>query len=173
MEDAEAVKIISDIKELHHLKGLLDTANKGKKTQKARIAEIYANVVPFLKKRGLRYIDAATAGPGTGPFFVLSKHTQEGSWNKERYTEYWTKFLKVLQTNPYELDTPQKCEESMHKFLKEFEKRTLVINEVMQVREKDGVDRLMLWERTGSEYPSAQVAGQQAYPSQLYPTPMQ
>jgi hypothetical protein len=145
----DAPQVTEGIAGLRKYKLEIEQINASKKCAKSKLDQINSVMVPFMIDRNLRYIAAESAGPNTGPYYVLSKHCQEGSWNQERKSDYWTQFLLQVQLHPETVATPSQCFESERKFLKQYEKRSIVLNEVTQLHERDGVDRLKRWLVTG------------------------
>jgi hypothetical protein len=133
---------------LRQLKIEMEQINASKKSQKAKLDEIQAIAIPFMLATNRRFIAAELDGPGSGPFYVLGKHVQEGNFTKESEMDYWKQFIAHMTEHPSDF-SPTKCMESKRAFLQSYDKRSIVLNELSQLRERDGVDRLKRWLITG------------------------
>lgn len=178
------------VRVLRLLKAEMEKINTSKKDLQTKINEINNKAVPQLIKLNKRFIASEASGPGTGPFYILSKNTVEGTMSEEksviffrlmleelkrempRHAEYQQK-LELYKQSPeflvmdqakqnetlqnlyhgqkFKFDSPQSCAKTMKEFLKLYQKRTIVLKEVTQLHERDGVDRLLHWQETGEE----------------------
>ena len=178
------------VRALRLLKAEMEKINTSKKDLQTKINEINNKAVPQLIKLNKRFIASEASGPGTGPFYILSKNTVEGTMSEEKsiiffrlmleelkretpkYAVYQKqveemkqhpKFLEMDQvrqmeelqnlyhSHKFKFDSPQSCAKTMKEFLKLYQKRTIVLKEVTQLHERDGVDRLLHWQQTGEE----------------------
>lgn len=175
---------------LRKLKADMEVINASKKDLQTKINEINNKAVPKLIEMNKRFIASEASGPGTGPFYILSKNTVEGTMSEEKsviffrlmleeqkrefpkYAVYQQKMEEMKQhpgflaldqarqmeelqnhyhQQKFKFDSPQSCAKTMKEFLKLYQKRTIVLKEVTQLHERDGVDRLLHWQKTGEE----------------------
>jgi hypothetical protein len=135
---------------LRQLKIEMEQINASKKTQKAKVDEINSIAIQFMLTTNRRFIAAELDGPNSGPYYVLGKHQQDGNFSKETEMDYWKQFIAHMKEHPENLN-PQYCMQSRREFLKHYDKRSIVLNELTQLRERDGVDRLKRWLITGED----------------------
>lgn len=121
------------------------------KTLNEKIAEIHEKMIPEMMKCGTTYIDAESKGPGTGPWFMLDKGPQKGVWNKERQVKFFRKFFEVQRSHPQEVDTAKKASKCMKHFLREFEKRKIVMRRKEQPQRFWTVEELTEWVKSGKD----------------------
>lgn len=140
-----------DLTKLSQYKDQIDKMNEQKKAVKLQYDEIENRAVELLLGLGVRYVDQS--GNGSGPFWTLSKATQEGSWKQQTLLEFFTN----LTTDIYQHGkryTPEQCVQLAQKFLKSFEKRKLKIAKLTQARLKT-VEDLKLWLAGKDEPPTS------------------
>jgi hypothetical protein len=135
---------------LRQLKIEMEQINASKKSQKAKVDEIQKLAVQFMLSTNRRFIAAELDGPNSGPYYVLGKNLQEGHFTKETEMDYWKQFITHMKEHVEDF-TPAKCAESRRAFLQSYDKRSIVLNELTQLRERDGVDRLKRWLITGED----------------------
>ncbi len=133
---------------LRQLKIEMEQINLSKKSQKAKVDEIQSIAIQFMLATNRRFIAAELDGPNSGPYYVLGKHNQEGNFTKETEMDYWRQFIAHMKEHPEDF-TPEKCSSSRRTFLQGYDKRSIVLNELSQLRERDGVDKLKRWLVTG------------------------
>ena len=134
------VNIQVPVGKLAQLKNIVEKMGEEKKKIKSQLDEVENAVVAHLMKVGVRYIDES--GNGSGPFWVLGKYKNDGSWSTDRYVEFFTMLMSDMRAGKQY--TPSQCAALAVKYLKQFEKRRLQINKLSQARQK-GVEDLRAW----------------------------
>jgi len=112
-----------------------------KKTTKAQLDQLEAHCINVLLQMNVRYVDAG--GSGNGPYYVLSKHKSDGTWNRDRYAEFFNELLSEIAKGK-QISPPQ-CTEGAVQYLKQFEKRKLQLIPRKQAPAQKGVDDLKAW----------------------------
>ena len=135
-----------DVARLNQLKVQMDKLAEQRKTTKTQVDEIERQCVEALVKHGIRYIDES--GTGNGPYWSLNKKKSDGSWNAERYEEFFTGLLTELANG--KRFTPAQCMELAQNYLKQFETRKLVLTKLAQQRQK-GIADLLEWLKGASK----------------------
>lgn len=135
-----------NIKQLAQLKAHIEKLGENRKNTKSQLDAIEAAAIEGMMKFGVRYIDES--GNGQGPFWVLGKQKNDGSWSTERYIEFFTMILTQVRNNPNV--TPEQCAALAQQYLKGFEKRSLCLNKRTQARQK-GVEDLRIWLAQGGD----------------------
>jgi hypothetical protein len=146
--DPQVQAIYNKLSEMRQLKIDIAQINNSRKTAKSKMEEINGLVVPFMISKKLTHISAELDGPSTGPHYVLSKNVSPGSWNETLQQEYWKQFIDYMKEHP-ELFTVENCMKTQRDFLKAYDKRSIVLNEITQLRVQSGVDKLLKWVNTG------------------------
>jgi hypothetical protein len=134
-----------DIGKLSHLRASIDKLGEQRKVIKGQLDEIEVQAVDALMRLGVRFIDES--GQGAGPFWVLGKQKNDGSWSHDRYIEFFGLLMVELQKQQL---TPEQCATLAQTYLKQYEKRRLVLNKLLQARQK-GVEDLRLWLEKGDD----------------------
>jgi len=129
-----------DIHRLSGLKQQMDKLAEQRKVCKTQVDEIESQCIAALVQMGVRYVDESANG--AGPFWSLVKSKSDGSWNTERYNEFFAGLLTEL--NNGKQFTPSQCSELAVTYLKNFEKRKLALSKLQMVRQKN-IDDLRLW----------------------------
>lgn len=129
-----------DMQKLTALKQNLMKIKDLRAKTKAEYDEIEQTAVNLLLSLNVRYVDVS--GKGAGPYWVLSKESTNGTFNKERFNEFFSRILQEIRSNPNV--SAEQCSTYAAEFLKQFEKRRLVLNQVSTCRVK-GVDDLKRW----------------------------
>jgi len=129
-----------NVARLSQLKAMLEKMGEQRKTTKSQLDEIETQAIDALMRIGIRYIDES--GNGAGPFWVLGKQKNDGSWSNERYTEFFTTLMSELRAGKQ--FTPEQCAALAQQYLKQFEKRRLCLNKLSQARQR-GVEDLRAW----------------------------
>ena len=132
-----------DIGRLALLKTQLETIGDQRKGVKMEYDQLEQHGVNMLLQLGVRYVDQSSTG--AGPFWVLGKEKSDGSFNRERYNEFFIGLLGEMQGASM---TPDKCSDLAMNYLKQFEKRRLVLNKLTHCRQKV-VEDLIQWLATG------------------------
>lgn len=129
-----------NVNRLNELKIRIDKLAEEKKVIKGEATQIEAQCIAALVQMGKRYIDESNNG--AGPFYSLSKVKSDGSFNQERYLEFFSSLIAEFKAGKNY--TPQQCYELTQVYLKQFEKRKLGLTKLNQVRRKD-IEDLKLW----------------------------
>ena len=135
-----------DINRLNELKIQLENIGEQRKGVKTEFDKIQNAGVDALLNLRVRYVDSS--GSGSGPFWVLGKDRSDGSFNRERLNEFFRLLLLEFQANSNADFGPEKCTDFALMYLKQFEKRRLVLNKLTHCRTK-GVDDLLKWLESG------------------------
>lgn len=129
-----------DINALNNLKNHMDKLKEQRTATKAQLDTIEQQAISQLMALGVRYVDAS--GTGEGPFWVLGKSKTDGTWNRDRYIEFFGKMMQEMAQNKQ--FTPAQLSDLAVEYLRQFEKRTLVLNKLRQCRVKT-IDDLKVW----------------------------
>ena len=134
-----------DIGRLAALKLQIENMRQQRQKTKTEMDELQQHAVQALLQMGVRFVDVSNCGQG--PFWVLGKEKSDGSFNRERYHEFFSLLLGEMKTNPNGV-TPDKCTQLAMNYLKQFEKRRLCLNKLSRPGPK-GVEDLKRWLQTG------------------------
>lgn len=129
-----------DINRLSQLKQDIEKLNEHRKKAKTEVDGLENQCIQALVQMGIRYVDES--GTGNGPFWSLAKNKTDGSWNSERYIEFFTMLLKDIQQGRQY--TPAQCSELASNYLKQHEKRKLVLSKMTKAQQR-GIDDLKAW----------------------------
>jgi polyhydroxyalkanoate synthesis regulator phasin len=129
-----------DIGALNNLKLMMEKLKTQRSEAKGQLDEIEQHAVSKLMEMGVRFVDES--GTGQGPYWTLCKEKNDGSFSKERYRDFFSQLLKELQSGKQY--TPDDCTQLAQNYLKQFEKRRLVLNKLSQSRQS-GVEDLRQW----------------------------
>jgi len=129
-----------DIRKFSQLKDQLDKMGEQRKVTKVQFDEIETQAIDALMQLGVRYVDES--GNGGGPYWTLTKKTQEQKWKNSNYIEFFTGLLSEIQNG--KRFTPDQCAEAAARYIKQFEKRRLQLAKLSQARLKT-VDDLKAW----------------------------
>ena len=134
-------KLQANVSRLEELKKQLEVYQVQKKKIRTDVLDIQKYVVETLLSFGVAWVDVS--GNGSGPFWVLTKEKTDGAFNRERYIDFFGHMLPKLTG---ERLTPVKCYELAVSYLKQFEKRKIVLKKVTQCRKHGGdVEKLRRW----------------------------
>jgi chaperonin cofactor prefoldin len=137
-----------NIGRLSQLRQQIEKIAETRKTTKTQLDEIEAQAIDAMMKMNRRSIGESP----DGPFWVLGKAKTDGSWNADRYREFFTLLLTELRAGKQ--FTPEQLVQQAQKYLKQFEKRRLQINKLAQARQQqNGVQDLRDW-LAGKDDPS-------------------
>jgi len=129
-----------DLSKLSALKQQIDHFKDQSKKAKSEVDLMEAQCIQMLIQMGKRYVDES--GTGNGPFWSLSKSKSDGSWNADRYTDFFTTLLTDMQQG--RVYTPAQLAELAVQFLKQFEKRKLVLAKLSK-KGQEGIGDLQSW----------------------------
>ncbi len=129
-----------DLSKLSALKHQIDQFKDQQKKAKAEVDVMEAQCVQLLIQMGKRYVDES--GNGNGPFWSLSKSKSDGSWNADRYTEFFTTLLTDMHQG--KVYSPAQIAEHAVQYLKQFEKRKLVLVKLSK-KGQEGIGDLSAW----------------------------
>jgi hypothetical protein len=133
-----------DIGRLTNLKLQIEKMKEQRQKTKTEMDELEQHAVSALLHMGVRYVDVSNTGQG--PFWVLGKEKSDGSFNRERYVEFFSALLGEMKTDP-NLNV-DKCTALAMNYLKQFEKRRLMLNKLSRPGQR-GVEDLKRWLETG------------------------
>jgi chaperonin cofactor prefoldin len=127
-----------NIQRLAQLRQTIEKMAEQRKATKTQLDEIEAQAIEALMRMGIRYI----AETPDGPYWVLGKAKSDGSWNLERYKEFFSTLLTEMGAG--KRFTPEQLATLAQQYLKQFEKRRLQLNKLSQARQKT-VEDLRDW----------------------------
>lgn len=134
-----------DIGRLAGLKLKLEKLREERTKTKSETDDLEQHAIQALMQMGVRFVDVSNTGQG--PFWVIGKDKSDGSFNRERYHEFFTALLIEIQKDPGSV-TVDKCTELSINYLKQFEKRRFVLNKLSRPGQR-GVEDLKKWLETG------------------------
>lgn len=83
------------------------------------------------------------AGP-QGPYFMLGKHRQDGSWKSERYRDFFRILIAMIRAG--KVINEHHATKFAHEYLHRFEKRKIVLKKHKTLQEpKDSIQDLVNW----------------------------
>lgn len=129
-----------DFSALSQYKMQLEKLSEDRKITKNLYDQSESAAVEALVSLGVRWVDES--GTGAGPFWQLAKSKSDGSFNRQRYTEFFSQML--VELNSGKTFTPDDLAQSALDYLKQFEKRRLEIHKVNTVRQR-GMEDLIAW----------------------------
>jgi hypothetical protein len=115
-----------DLATMIHLREKLDQCAQAKKEIKTQYDPLESKGIEWMMQNGKRYIDKSNTG--AGPFITLVKKTEPGSFNKDRYLEFFSLLLPVIRSG--EVQTPEQCLAKVNEYLSRFTKRKLGLEQV-------------------------------------------
>jgi hypothetical protein len=107
---------------------------------KVELSAIEKQMVIHMVELRTRCIDAS--GRGEGPFWVLAKGKTDGSWNRERYLDFFDILLRAQSDKAF---NPAELANSAADYIRQFEKRSLALNRVTQFPRNKTIDDLLAW----------------------------
>lgn len=115
-----------------------------RKVMKTQSDVLQQQAIRAMMNLGVRYVDES--GTGKGPFWTVCKDKSDGSFSKDRYMEFFAALLDKLRTDQAFRNavTPQVCTEMAMTYLKQFQKRRLILTPLSQCRH-GGVEELRQW----------------------------
>lgn len=146
-------RVHKSVQRMTEIRRTLKNMQVQSKKNKAEFNEIEQFAINMLMHWGIRYVD--TSGCGRGPFWVICKEKTDGAFNMQRYTEFFTYLINKLKTDQL---NPEQCGDLAIAYLKQFEKRRLVLKEVKQCRQR-GVADLKKWLEGEPGYANNQKRG--------------
>ena len=130
-----------DIQKLQRTREALDQKKEESKTLKSEYDRLENLAINALVNRNRRFVDVSNQGKG--PFLSLAKKKNDGSWNTERYDEFFRHLLTSLQKG--EINDPHQLTLAAQKFLKQFEKRGLTLTELKKPPAQHTIEDLQEW----------------------------
>lgn len=124
------------------LKQELEAMRETRAKAKTELDEIEKQAVQYLLHAGVRYIDSSNCGQG--PYWVLTKGKADGSFNRERYVEFFSILLQRIHASPNEHGV-EKCVDCALEYLKQFEKKRIVLQKSTRPPMQRGVEDLKTW----------------------------
>jgi hypothetical protein len=129
-----------DLNNLHALKSQIKLLQSQRKDAKSQIEDIEQKAIGLLMNMGVRYVDES--GRGQGPYWTLVKAKVDSSFSKERLTTFFNTLLTELKNGA--VYTPEQCALMAQAYIKQFQKRKLMLKKLTQCRQK-GVEDLREW----------------------------
>lgn len=123
-----------DLIRLKELRQTLENLKKQKSHIKAQSDAIQEQAIKTLLEMGVTHVDES--GNGQGPFWTITKDKSDGSFSKERYMRFFDLLLRRMQSDQTFVSniTPEACTTMAIQFLKQFQKRRLVLSRLRQCR---------------------------------------
>jgi len=132
-----------DLKNMNKLRKEIDQLKEETKSRKSQYDVMESQAITALIRLDRRVLDMS--GEGKGPFMALGKRKSDGSWNVERYNDFFGNLLRAIQQG--QVKNEKQCTELAINYLKKFEKRGLTLNEVKHPPRRNDTQDLQAWVR--------------------------
>jgi hypothetical protein len=130
-----------NIDDIANLKNQLDALGEQRKQFKGQLDELEQQAVAALLQMNVRSV-------GEGPCWALGKHKTDGSFNRERFIEFFGLLAEERQKRGGAM-SPADEATLASTYLKKFEKRILVLNKLNKPPAQKGCEDLKEWMATG------------------------
>lgn len=121
----------------------IDQLKEETKSRKSQYDVMETQAISALLKVDRRVIDMS--GEGKGPYMSLAKRKNDGSWNTERYNDFFSNLLQAIQAG--QIKSNKQCSDLAVQYLKKFEKRGLTLNIVKHPPRRNDTQDLQAWVR--------------------------
>jgi hypothetical protein len=141
MNEYDQNNISAHTARLHTLKSQLESIKVARTTTKTELDPLESQIVENMARLKIRCVD--TSSKGDGPFWVLSKSKTDGSWNRDRYVNFFNLLLETLASGKQM--TAAQLADTAVEYIRQYEKRSLVLNKVTHYPRQKNIDDLITW----------------------------